>query len=157
MKANPRLLWGEKWQIVTIVKKTMENLTWDEKTQKFKGTIDLQKSIPEITHLKNAYEKLRLNQWNFKNEETCNRCNYWRSEKISKNQKKTMTEILVVPNNKAIQPFIAVLNTYGIKPEEYVELLNKKGGFYEQMTGGKGAGMHYLLKKIKTYEIKPKH
>lgn len=157
MKANPRLLWGEKWQIATIVKSVLQNLKWDENEKKFKGTIEVKIPMQTAIMLKDGYEKLRINQWNFKNEEACNRCNYWRSDKISKNQKKTMTEILVVPNNKAIQPFIAVLNTYAIKPEEYVKMLNEKGGFYEQMTGGKGAGMHYLLKKIKTYEVKPKH
>lgn len=144
MKSNPKLVWGEKAVIVKLIKEEIKRIEENEMAN------------VRLQNLKSAYEKLRLNQWNFKIEDTCARCQNWKSNKISKHTKKTMTEILAIPKDKTIKPFIALVELYGMDPKEYVKNLNEKGGLYYEMTNGRGEGDYHLLKDIKTYQIKPK-
>lgn len=59
-------------------------------------------------------------------------------------------KILVIPENILKKPFIVEVELYAMQEDEYVKLLNKKGGL------GENRGRFYQATEIETFKIKPK-
>lgn len=59
-------------------------------------------------------------------------------------------KILVIPENILKKPFIVEVELYAMQEDEYVKLLNKKGGL------GENRGRFYKVTEIETFKIKPK-
>lgn len=86
MKSNPKLRYMELLLVIRLVKGALLRTHWDETKQKYVGTFNMEMSPTTLGELINAYERLMLNQWNFKLYHECYKCQHERATRVSKSE-----------------------------------------------------------------------